>query len=87
MNLLFSQLIREALNSFTSQKRVKATDRLGKGKAKEIPEPGAAGRRGKQHMPHGHISGVNGLDISTKLVQKAELHRRETGEKCTSKSQ
>lgn len=32
--------------------------------------------RQKQHMPCGHISGVNGLDISMRLVQIAELHRR-----------
>lgn len=51
MNLLFSQLMREALNSFTSQGEVKATDRLGKGKAKDISEPGATGT-GKTEAAH-----------------------------------
>lgn len=52
MNLLFSQLIREALNGFKPQGEVKATDRLGKGEAKEISEPGAA-ETGETETAHG----------------------------------
>ena len=51
MNLLFPQLIREALKSFTCQGEVIATDRLGKGKAKDISEPGATGT-GKTEAAH-----------------------------------
>lgn len=38
-----SQVIREALNSFTSQGEAKVVGRLGKGKAKSVLESGTAG--------------------------------------------
>lgn len=50
-------------------------DTLAKGRAKEIPDPGVA-RAGETETCLVDISEVNGLDISMRLVQNAELHRR-----------